>query len=1822
MSSLTTHIANLISSKLNELTSSSETAREETRLIFYGPPMELLEPIFDQLVQSNNNSNTNIKRSVPILLNIPNFDIGKKNPKIGESGRCDDTHLLNLRNSPSRPSYLALLPPGQHSIKSVSSTTDEFGVRSTNSGGNIPFDEWWADEFIQSIVIAGITQTGITEDLFDEAIKLVEFTVRAEDDLDWDRISRRNAWYVISSLFSSSNVKGILSSGEAISLACGIPPLKNGKLSAKEQLSSLSQIAEALADGFRTGIDRIKLTADVEDHNILEDFYLHISQCDVPTAFERSISYYYNPNRAAEIVAPPLWWRGLTVEKWTDLLADDTQISGDIKLLCSNSLFVYGKAMPAVVKDNVDISIQIAGLIDTSKEFDLERTPSGPQGKVIANFGLSEQIEFTDNAISAHRSPLKYKTNSDDYKNGILKVISLSQWIPGVLIICRLAKKYSHPKKPSRGTAKKGPEWESSITLPGTGRYEFLIFTSPEITLNDHIVGSSDSNDEHESNDDEYKIHQVKDYLYQIEAEIEGNYQLDLTFTRNKNDGVRKSEVCRVFITCDEIFEEGVRNEYERLIKANRRNIEQYDSKAIVQLDRSARSSSLQEWMLSPDSIMDSYKPIVIAEDYADRWAQISWALSEGPILSSGKFIQDPRPEPDEFNPPAEFLKARKKIAERIRGDAEQLGLCESARLGDWLAKDDEFRSLVEQYLESYDSWLASDPDIACWVDVVAVVSHEPDGRTLARIPDAILLSPLHPIRIAWHSCAQKLLLEADEKGKPCPAASVLDPDCIIDTLSLSCRSPDGVEKIDFLAVENGTDYWSVLWNGQKLNNLPNRSRLPPFDHAFGITIGGISLGFSAAQVTRALANVSELLSAKSILGITIGSAGGTTDSCNEGLINWCTTRLGSGDNLNKIQGLGNKLIEIYDTRDEICRPDDAEIANLTEDTKNAVRWYLKQPDGTIPDLGIIAQLDMSEPRATETNIRSPLGFGGLLRHRIRRQLRKAFLNESRQSLTPRPSGEVLPDKLARSISTLENIGDRKIGLEFAPNVNVVGDMLELQKTDFVAVSSSAIDPACFLGGWLQGTYLWDYDLPSYSHRAGDSNGYYLLSQVKEADRDALYNSVKRLPNCSDLSTQTAHDMLLEVARRGIPTIRGLSQNDSGATGDLGLFIAVRLLQDRFRINNHIESLLKVIGNDGDFETITLIIPVDPFKDYIEDITRSLRKDHKDFTFSRPDLIVFGIKLSDTKISLHVTPIEVKCRSGAAFPINEFNDALDQAKSLSKLLNFLLPSENLPKIWTLAFQHLLLSMVGFGMRVYSQQSDVMTVESRWANYYEKIAEAIMCEGSDITIDKVGRLIVIDNSSSSKAVDKDGDKFEETIIISQEDAGKVVAGDPTEFYASVKKIINDWQLLPSSTKFQVTSKSSEKHDPSLKQESEIYTEPLQPISQLETPATSQQAPAFASSQTSNGSGIIIEVGRTTDGFRQKDLFLNISDTRLNQLNIGVVGDLGTGKTQLLKSLITQISRGSEQNRGKKPKFLIFDYKRDYSSNDFVQATNAKVISPRKLPLNLFDTKTIIETTAPPWLDRFRFFSDVLDKIYSNIGPVQRDKLKRAVKRAYEIAGSIQPPTLDNVYSAYLEILDGGNDSVASIMSDLVDMEIFASEPSDTQTFDEFLDGVVVISLDKLGQDDQGKNMLVAVMLNMFYEYMLRVPKFPFEGTDPQLRAIDSYLLVDEADNIMRYEFDVLRKLLLQGREFGVGVILASQYLRHFKARATDYREPLLTWFIHKVPNITPTELSALGLTADLSELTNRIKDLQVHHCLYKSFDSPGEEISGLPFFKLA
>ncbi|KAB2900825.1 MAG: ATP-binding protein [Dokdonella sp.] len=1826
MNRLIQALAGIIRDKVQGAAGRQAGGRHESRFVFHGPPLDILEKVFDELAVPGGiaigHGTGGSEAVLPVLLQLPVGQAPGTNPGIGASGRCDESHLLHIRNDPNLASFVALMPPGQHSNRSVASTTEEFGMNASNNTGHATFEAWWEDGFVQQLVTQGLTDAGITEDSLDDARLLVGRAAAAIDEV----APGDGAWRLLSRIYSIRDHTQGLPPTSALALACGLPPLQGGGIVARTQLGVLEKVAGEMADGFKTSIERLAITATTDSSKqALSTFLAHVqANCDVPTAFERAAPAFYLPSDGLELEPPPLWWLVLTSECWTELLADEPEgQAGDLSITCTNATLPTSRGMPAIVRSEVELSLSVDPAAD---EGPLEVSlTGGSHGKTPVLIHVDGTASHRDIPPSTgQRSPLSYKVSATGRKAATARVISLASWHPGIVVTSRMATKLSLPRKPRKGSVR--ADWEAALSVPGPGRYELLLLTAPGVVVTQAEEIPDDATERTMEAPQPLPLHRAKDGDYQVEIDADGNYQLDVSF---QVPG-RAAETCRVYVACEEAREEGCRSEFERLIKLNRRHLEKFDAKAVVQLDRHARSSSLQAWMLEEQNVGKSFIPLVLSDDYATKWASPDWDAPVGPILSQARFLHDPRPEAALFAPPPGFVDARKEIARRVRATSDQTGLLESAPLGKWLAHDPPFRALVEDYLDAYATWLAADRDVACWVDVVAVCPREADGRTLARAPDAIMLSPLHPLRLAWHCLAQETLYDALEGDDPlpCPAASILDPDCVPDMLAMSLQAPGGptgVDRVPFLSVECSSDYWSVLWNGARLGQIADKSRCPPFDDTFGLVVGGISSGFSTAQVARALGDVSDLLAAKPIVSLVVSSGGGATDACNEGLATWCTGRFGNVEAPGQGQGVGPRMLEVFDTRPRDERPDQAMIANLSEDTGNHVRWFDKQPAGTKPDLGIIAQLDAAQPESAAVGTRSPLGTGGLVRHRVRRQLHGAFISESRRALPAVPSGEVFADKVAHCISALEGGHEDTTGLQFAPNVHAVASMLEQKKASFVAVSSSAIDPACFLGGWIEGTYLWDYDLPSYSHRAGDTNGYYLLSQVRDADRDALGRVLRPLPGCNGLGDHQIEQVLLEVARRGIPTIRGLSGDDSGATGDLGLFLAVRLLQDQFRTSGNLNSLIPVLSGSPDDASIAIIVPVDPFRGYLADLARSLGKERKDASLSRPDLLVAGFRINQAAVRIHLTPIEVKCRQqGSTLGQNDARDALAQAKALSSLLKSMEDRAAKSLAWKLAYQHLLLSMVGFGLRVYSQLELVKDQAGRWASYHERIAAAILGASPKVTIDDHGRLVVIDGSRLSDAHDHDGDGFEESIAISPEDAGRIVGGDAQGLYEAVRAKVGDWRLLPPPA--DASGSAAENTAPAdppgtglgdeasdAAQFSAAGTSGIQPAGHLSTPTAADDG---------GSAGIVLSVGRSVDGFEPRPLTLNLSDTRLNHLNIGVVGDLGTGKTQLLKSLIFQVATASEGNRGIKPRFLVFDYKRDYSSPEFVEATGARVVRPTRLPFNLFDTSSMGESVAP-WLDRFRFFADVLDKVYSGIGPVQRDKLKGAVRNAYDAcAQQGRQPTIYDVHAEYRELLGGKSDSPMAIIDDLVDMEVFEKDPARTKPFDEFLDGIVVVSLDAMGQDDRSKNMLVAIMLNMFYENMLRTPKRPFIGTDPQLRVIDSYLLVDEADNIMRYEFDVLRKLLLQGREFGAGVILASQYLRHFKTGTTDYRDPLLTWFIHKVPNVTASELGALGFTAELGELSERVKTLPNHHCLYKTAGVAGEVIRGLPFYELA
>lgn len=350
------------------------------------------------------------------------------------------------------------------------------------------------------------------------------------------------------------------------------------------------------------------------------------------------------------------------------------------------------------------------------------------------------------------------------------------------------------------------------------------------------------------------------------------------------------------------------------------------------------------------------------------------------------------------------------------------------------------------------------------------------------------------------------------------------------------------------------------------------------------------------------------------------------------------------------------------------------------------------------------------------------------------------------------------------------------------------------------------------------------------------------------------------------------------------------------------------------------------------------------------------------------------------------------------------------------------------------------------------------------------------------------------------------------------------------------------------------------------------------------------------------------------------------------NTGIIGTMGTGKTQFTKSMIAQLYQEEAHNfRGQPLGILIFDYKGDYneSKTDFVEMTNAQVLKPYQLPFNpLAIVKSKVFRPLLP-VHTANAFKDTLSKVYG-LGPKQQNALFSCIMEAYKNRGIFKdkpdtwermPPTFESVYHVY-----AGNDeikksdSLAAAMDKLHEFQVFEEDPEKTISLFDLLKGVVVVDLS--GYDPDIQSLIVAITLDLFYSQMQAAGS---SQMDHQYRALTKLILVDEADHFMREGFPALKKILKEGREFGVGTILSTQFLEHFGSNEDDYSKYILTWIVHNVADLKPSDVEFVFKTEAKSQETqglfHDIKGLQKHHSIIKIGNAPPRYIKDKAFWEL-
>ena len=372
---------------------------------------------------------------------------------------------------------------------------------------------------------------------------------------------------------------------------------------------------------------------------------------------------------------------------------------------------------------------------------------------------------------------------------------------------------------------------------------------------------------------------------------------------------------------------------------------------------------------------------------------------------------------------------------------------------------------------------------------------------------------------------------------------------------------------------------------------------------------------------------------------------------------------------------------------------------------------------------------------------------------------------------------------------------------------------------------------------------------------------------------------------------------------------------------------------------------------------------------------------------------------------------------------------------------------------------------------------------------------------------------------------------------------------------------------------------------------------------------------------------------TDKSSGEKLYWCPNDTnQVFHTNTGIIGTMGTGKTQFTKSMIAQMYRERKYNfASDQLGILIFDYKGDYneSKEDFATATNATILKPFHLPFNpLALTKSKVFKPLLP-IHTANAFKDTLSKVYG-LGPKQQNTLFQCIIDAYAARGILPgdpntwdntPPTFGMVYSLYSSNDDiKKTDSLAAAMDKLQQFQIFEPDPKQTQSLFDLLKGVVVIDLS--GYDSDIQSLIVAITLDLFYAQMQAAGS---SKLDNRYRQLTKLILVDEADNFMSEGFPALKKILKEGREFGVGTILSTQFLRHFGAGEDDYSKYILTWVVHNVSDLKSADVEFVFKTeaksAETQYLYSDIKALSKHHSIVKIGNDKPRYIVDKAFWEL-
>ena len=334
-------------------------------------------------------------------------------------------------------------------------------------------------------------------------------------------------------------------------------------------------------------------------------------------------------------------------------------------------------------------------------------------------------------------------------------------------------------------------------------------------------------------------------------------------------------------------------------------------------------------------------------------------------------------------------------------------------------------------------------------------------------------------------------------------------------------------------------------------------------------------------------------------------------------------------------------------------------------------------------------------------------------------------------------------------------------------------------------------------------------------------------------------------------------------------------------------------------------------------------------------------------------------------------------------------------------------------------------------------------------------------------------------------------------------------------------------------------------------------------------------------------------------------------KLPNPHLSITGETGSGKTQATKAILADL-------RDYEIPSLILDFKDDYSDAAYAEAEGFRVYDAtyETLPFNPLTPAIDQRTRRINPMNHIHQLTDITKRIYG-LGDQQAYRLREAIKKAYDAAGVPSKPFEANsqVFPAFDAVKthlesQKGNDALLGRMSPIFDLDLFAASEEDLD-FDEFVATSTVVRLGQL-PGDETKNSVAEFFLMALYNYLVR---------QPQTHTLGRVLVLDEAWRLVQSPF--LSPLMREGRAFGLGVIIASQFPKDLPEAVRGSTATRLFFSQTQVEQIREIQRTIIGKTSggEADHLAGVVRGLApLSAVMHNKQYSPFVRVTLTPYFE--